>query len=44
MNKIEELKNEITESIKKIESFSENNRFEVYSIYSNMYKKICRFK
>ena len=41
MSKIEALKSEITESIKKIESFSENNRFEVYSIYSNIYNKYC---
>ncbi|WP_031453415.1 hypothetical protein [Flavobacterium chungangense] len=39
MSKKEVLQNEIIEAIKKIESFSENNRFEVFSIYSNIYKK-----
>ena len=39
MSKAEKLKTEITEAIQKIETLNENNRFEVYSIYSNIYKK-----
>jgi hypothetical protein len=39
MSKTEKLKTEITEAIQKIETLNENNRFEVYSIYSNIYKK-----